>query len=47
MEMLLDVGFDGITVKEMTEKANISRKTFYLHYLGKYDLLNNHGTAEL
>ena len=40
LEMLLDVGFDAITVKEMTEKADISRKTFYLHYLDKYDLLN-------
>ena len=40
MEMLLNVGFDAITVKEMAEKADISRKTFYLHYLDKYDLLN-------
>lgn len=40
LEMLLDVGFDAITVKDMTEKADISRKTFYLHYLDKYDLLN-------
>ena len=38
--MLLDVGFDAITVKNLTEKADISRKTFYLHYLDKYDLLN-------
>lgn len=40
LEMLLDVGFDAITIKEMTEKADVSRKTFYLHYLDKYDLLN-------
>ena len=40
LEMLLDIGFDAVTVKEMTEKADISRKTFYLHYLDKYDLLN-------
>ncbi|MDO4272157.1 MAG: TetR/AcrR family transcriptional regulator C-terminal domain-containing protein [Eubacteriales bacterium] len=40
LEMLLDVGFDAITVKDMAEKADISRKTFYLHYLDKYDLLN-------
>jgi len=40
LAMLLDVGFDAITVKNLTEKADISRKTFYLHYLDKYDLLN-------
>ncbi len=40
LAMLLDVGFDAITVKGLTEKADISRKTFYLHYLDKYDLLN-------
>ena len=40
LEMLLDVGFDAITVKDLTEKADISRKTFYLHYLDKFDLLN-------
>lgn len=40
LDMLLDVGFDAITIKDMTEKADISRKTFYLHYLDKYDLLN-------
>lgn len=40
LEMLLDVGFDSITVKDITENANISRKTFYLHYVDKFDLLN-------
>ncbi len=39
-EMLFDVGFDAITVKDMTERADISRKTFYLHYVDKYDLMN-------
>ena len=40
LEMLLDGGFDSITIKNLTEKADISRKTFYLHYVDKYDLLN-------
>lgn len=40
LEMLLERGFDAITVKDITEKADISRKTFYLHYVDKYDLLN-------
>ena len=38
--MLLDIGFDAITVKAITQKADISRKTFYLHYSDKFDLLN-------
>lgn len=41
MEMLLKIGFDAVTVKDITEQANISRKTFYLHYVDKYDLLNS------
>ena len=40
LEMLVDEGFDDITVKSITEKANIGRKTFYLHYVDKYDLLD-------
>ena len=38
--MLIEDGFDEITVKNITEKANIGRKTFYLHYLDKYNLLD-------
>lgn len=40
LTMLLEDGFDKITVKAITEKADISRKTFYLHYVDKYDLLD-------
>ncbi|MGD2276501.1 TetR/AcrR family transcriptional regulator [Bacillus wiedmannii] len=40
IEMLIEDGFDEITVKNITEKANIGRKTFYLHYLDKYNLLD-------
>ncbi|WP_212981769.1 TetR/AcrR family transcriptional regulator, partial [Bacillus paramobilis] len=40
IEMLITDGFDKITVKNITEKANIGRKTFYLHYLDKYNLLD-------
>ncbi|KMK76850.1 TetR/AcrR family transcriptional regulator [Alkalihalobacillus pseudalcaliphilus] len=32
-------GFEGLTVRDITEKANINRGTFYLHYRDKYDLL--------
>lgn len=40
LTMLIKDGFDEITVKKITEQADISRKTFYLHYLDKYDLLD-------
>ena len=40
LELMLQKGFDNITVKEITEKANIVRKTFYLHYNDIYDLLD-------
>ncbi|MGN1123768.1 MAG: TetR/AcrR family transcriptional regulator [Eubacterium sp.] len=33
-------GFEHISVKDITDKAMISRNTFYLHYSDKYDLLN-------
>lgn len=32
--------FEHISVKDITDKAMISRNTFYLHYEDKYDLLN-------
>jgi len=40
LTMLLEEGFDKMTVKAITERADISRKTFYLHYVDKYDLLD-------
>lgn len=33
-------GFENITVKDITDRAVISRNTFYLHYSDKYELLN-------
>lgn len=38
-ELIDEIGFDAITVRDLTEKANINRSTFYLHYRDKYDLL--------
>lgn len=40
LQMLVKEGFDEITVKSITEQANLGRKTFYLHYVDKYDLLD-------
>ncbi|MGM9988543.1 MAG: TetR/AcrR family transcriptional regulator [Bacillaceae bacterium] len=38
-ELMDEIGFDAITVRDLTEKANVNRSTFYLHYRDKYDLL--------
>ena|SRR5699024_10860513 len=37
--LLIEKSFSEITIRELTERANINRGTFYLHYLDKYDLL--------
>lgn len=38
-ELMDTIGFEKITVQNLTKKANINRTTFYLHYMDKYDLL--------
>jgi AcrR family transcriptional regulator len=37
--LMEEKGFEGITVRDLTTKADINRGTFYLHYRDKYDLL--------
>ena len=37
--MILEMDYDYITIKELTERAKINRKTFYLHYESLDDLL--------
>ncbi|WP_102692163.1 TetR/AcrR family transcriptional regulator [Rummeliibacillus pycnus] len=38
-ELIEEKRFEAITVRDITERANINRGTFYLHYQDKYDLL--------
>jgi AcrR family transcriptional regulator len=38
-ELIEEKDYDEITVEEITERANIGRATFYLHYKDKEDLL--------
>ncbi|WP_051577888.1 TetR/AcrR family transcriptional regulator [Sporolactobacillus terrae] len=38
VELTLTEGFSRVTVSEIANKAQINRKTFYAHYLDKYDL---------
>ncbi len=33
--------FENITVKDISERANVNRATFYAHFKDKYDLLDS------
>jgi AcrR family transcriptional regulator len=39
IELIEDRGFDALTVGEITERAMVSRATFYRNYQDKYDLV--------
>lgn len=39
VELVLDRGFQAITVEEIAERADVGRATFYAHYRDKEDLL--------
>ena len=43
-EMLLEMPYEKITIKELCERAIINRKTFYLHYNSIEDVsfINHH-----
>lgn len=38
--LIEEKGFDALTVKDITTRANLNRGTFYLHYKDKFDLLD-------
>ena len=42
ISLILEKGYDSITVEEICEAANVGRSTFYLHYTSKDDL-KQHG----
>src|SRR3954468_5421379 len=37
--LILDKGYDAVTIQDITDHANLGRATFYLHYHDKEDLL--------
>jgi AcrR family transcriptional regulator len=37
--LILEKGYDAITVQDITDRANLGRATFYLHYHDKDELL--------
>ncbi|ANP86015.1 hypothetical protein BA011_09925 [Rhizobium leguminosarum] len=38
ISLIIEKGYDSITVEEICQAANVGRSTFYLHYTGKDDL---------
>lgn len=38
-ELIEEKGFNDISITDLTTRADINRGTFYLHYMDKYDLL--------
>ncbi|MBT2701466.1 TetR/AcrR family transcriptional regulator [Bacillus sp. ISL-40] len=40
IELMSEKNFDDITIQDISDRANVSRGTIYLHYMDKYDLLD-------
>lgn len=40
LELILEKGYDDITVQEITDRADLARATFYIHYRDKDELLS-------
>lgn len=38
LALILEKGFDAVTIQEITERADVARATFYLHYRDKIEL---------
>lgn len=41
LELVLEKGFEQVTVNDITARAGVNRATFYKHYLDKWDLLTS------
>lgn len=39
VDLTLAKGYDNVTVEAVTERANVGRSTFYVHFRGKEDIL--------
>ncbi|MED4070990.1 TetR/AcrR family transcriptional regulator [Priestia endophytica] len=40
VELMTEKNFDTITIQDISDRANVSRGTIYLHYVDKFDLLD-------
>jgi len=38
VELMTEKGYDAISIKDIIERANVGRSTFYSHYVDKDDL---------
>lgn len=41
VELIIEQGYDSITVDRIAQRADLTRATFYVHYTGKEDLLTD------
>src|SRR4051812_14292892 len=41
MEMIVEEGFDGLSMQKLAKAANVSPATIYIYYKNREDLLNN------
>ncbi len=39
-QLIKEKGFESMTILDITERADINRGTFYLHFVDKYDMLD-------
>src|SRR6266566_58483 len=39
ISLMVEKGYEVITVQDIIDRANVGRSTFYTHYVGKQDLL--------
>lgn len=42
IQLIREKGYDSITIQDITDRANLGRTTFYLHYQTKDELLLDH-----
>jgi AcrR family transcriptional regulator len=42
LQLIDENGYDAVTIQDITDRANLGRTTFYLHYQSKDDLLLDH-----
>lgn len=47
LELLRTHDYDAVTIQDITERANVGRTTFYLHYASKEDLYRQAHQAEV
>jgi AcrR family transcriptional regulator len=40
IELMNEKSFDKITIQDISNRANVNRRTIYLHYMDKFDLLD-------